>query len=155
MHSNVVYPLLKKFMQNGWVEQSSMQGDRGQTRKQYRITTAGRSNLLEQLGSAERYAGDDGSFLFVVAVFDVLPNQKRFAILAARKSFLVSRSQQLSELRVATQPISFGAVALERVERLIQDELRWIQQLERKLENKKGDLKCTQLRTPRATAHRS
>ena len=30
MHNDVVYPSLKKVVRNGWVEQKSMQGDRGQ-----------------------------------------------------------------------------------------------------------------------------
>jgi PadR family transcriptional regulator, regulatory protein PadR len=156
MHSNVVYPLLKKFMKNGWVEQRSAQGHRGQTRKQYRITATGRNYLFERLESfSQQDAGDDGAFLFRVALFDVLPKQRRLAILAARKSFLTSRSQQLAELREVTQPKSFGAVAFDRVQSVVQDERRWVQQLERDLETKKGDLKCTQLRTHQATPHRS
>lgn len=156
MHSNVVYPLLKRFMKNGWVEQGSTPGDRGQTRKQYRITAAGRKYLLEQLGSFdEQDAGDDGAFLFRVALFDALPKEKRQAILARRKSFLTSRSEQLAELREAGQPRSFGGVALDRVQTLVHDELRWIHMLEGQVETNKGDLKCTQLLTHRATARRS
>ncbi len=156
LHSNVVYPLLKRFMQNGWVEQGSTPGDRGQTRKQYRITAAGRKYLLEQLGSFdEQDARDDGAFLFRVALFDVLPKQNRQAIVAARKSFLTSRSEQLAELRETMLPRSFGGVALDRVQTLVQDELRWIHKIEDQLESNKGDLKCIQLLTHRATAHRS
>ena len=125
MHNDVVYPSLKKFMRNGWVEQKSMQRDRGQQRKQYRITTAGRNYLLEQLGTfEEREAGDDGAFLLRAALFDVLPKSKREAIVGARKSFLTSRIVQLSKLLKATQPTSFGAVALSRVQSLIESELR-------------------------------
>jgi DNA-binding PadR family transcriptional regulator len=132
MHSNVVYPLLKRFLQNGWAEQSSAPGDRGQTRKQYRITADGRKYLLEHLGAfGEQDAADDGAFLFRVAFFDVLPSQKRQAIIAARKTFLTSRAGELRELRKATPAKSFGALALERVRSVVADELRWIQQLER------------------------
>ena len=132
MHSNVVYPLLKKFMQNGWVGQSSAPGDRGQTRKQYRITANGKKYLLEHIAAfGEEDAADEGAFLFRVAFFDVLPNQKRQAIIAARKWFLTSRAGQLSELRKATQPKTFGALTLERVRSVVADELRWIRRLER------------------------
>jgi DNA-binding PadR family transcriptional regulator len=138
MHNNVVYPSLKKFMRNGWVAQATVQGDRGQERKQYRITASGKKYLLDQLGSfGEREAGDDGSFLFRVAFFDKLPERKREAILASRKSFLTSRAAQLSELRKATQSGSFGAIALSRVQNLIEGELRWIHELERELESRK------------------
>ena len=51
LHNNVVYPSLKKFMRNGWVQQTAVPGERGQQRKQYRITRAGRQQLLAQLGS--------------------------------------------------------------------------------------------------------
>src|SRR5437762_1550826 len=78
MHNNIIYPLLKKFMRNGWVIQTSVQGDRGQQRKQYRITAAGRKYLLEQLAVfGDREASDEGVFLFRVALFDVLPKAKR------------------------------------------------------------------------------
>src|SRR5580693_5706533 len=70
LHNNVVYPLLKKFVESGWVEQSSVPGDRGQQRKQYRITAAGRKYLLERIANfGEREACDDGAFLFRVALF--------------------------------------------------------------------------------------
>jgi DNA-binding PadR family transcriptional regulator len=156
MHNNVVYPSLKKFMRNGWVEQSSVPGERGQERKQYRITAAGRKYLLEQLATfGDREAADDGAFLFRVALFDALPKGKREAIIAARKSFLASRAGQLSELREMGKASSFGSVALDRVRALVDGELRWIERLEHELEIKKGDLECRQILTHRATARRS
>lgn len=156
MHSNLVYPTLKKFMQSGWVEQSKVQGERGQERKQYRITAAGKKYLLERLGNLDDLEADEGGgFLFRVAFFDVLPNQKRQAVIAARRSFLTLRAEQLLKLRQGAQPGSFGAVALERVRSVVADELRWIRQLERKLEANKGDLKCKQLLIRQVTAPRS
>jgi len=156
MHPNVVYPLLKKFMQNRWVEQGSAPGDRGQTRKQYRITAVGRKYLLEQIAHFdEQDAADDGAFLFRIAFFDALPQEKRQAILAARRLFLVSRCAQLAKLGEATQPRSFSGIALDRVLGLVQDELRWIRTLEIKVESNEGDFKCKPLLTHRATAHRS
>lgn len=157
LHSNLVYPSLKKFVKNGWVEKSTKtQGERGQERQQYRITAAGTKYLLERLGSFDDLeAGEDGAFLFRVAFFDALPSAKRMAMITARKSFLSSRAAQLSKLSEATEPKSFGSVALERVRDMVADELRWIRQLERKLENRKGDLPCKQLRTAPATARRS
>jgi DNA-binding PadR family transcriptional regulator len=140
MHNNVVYPSLKKFVRSGWVEQKIMQGERGQQRKQYRITPAGKKFLVEQLAKFdERDTGDDGAFLFRVAFFDVLSKGERSAIVAARKSFLTSRSQQLSELRDMGQPRSFSAIALDRVQAQVENELQWVQQLEHELETKRKD----------------
>jgi DNA-binding PadR family transcriptional regulator len=156
MHPNVVYPSLKRFVQSGWVDQGSTPGDRGQTRKQYRITAAGRKYLLEQVGKFdEQDASDDGAFLFRVALFDALPKQNRQSILSARKQFLTSRSHQLAELRQTAHPRSFGDIALERVQTLVQNELLWIKRLEDRLESTKGDLKCKPLLTHQATVRRS
>jgi DNA-binding PadR family transcriptional regulator len=138
------------------VEQASTPGDRGQTRKQYRITAAGRKYLFEQLGTfGKEEASDDGAFLFRVALFDALPKQNRQAILTARKLFLTTRSEQLEELREENQPRSFGGIALDRVQTLVEDELRWIHKPEGQLQSDKGDLKCKPLLTHRATARRS
>jgi DNA-binding PadR family transcriptional regulator len=157
LHSNLVYPSLKRFVKNGWVEQTTKtQGERGQERKQYRITAEGTKYLLEQLSSfGGLEAAEDAAFLFRVAFFDALPSAKRTAMIAARKSFLISRARQLSELGETIEPQSFGAVALNRVRTMVADELRWIRQLERKLESWKGDLQCKQILTGQATAHQS
>jgi DNA-binding PadR family transcriptional regulator len=140
MHNNIVYPLLKQFVRNGWVDQSVTPGDRGQQRKQYRITAAGKRYLIEQIGSFDGPgAADEGAFLLRVALFDVLPKRKREAIVAARKSFLAARAEELSELKQRTQPGSFGAVALDRVQARVKDEMRWIRQIENELEFQRGD----------------
>jgi DNA-binding PadR family transcriptional regulator len=132
LHNNVVYPLLKEFVQSGWVEQSSVPGDRGQQRKQYRITAAGRKYLLEQVAMfGEREARDDGAFLFRVALFDLLPEEKRREILAARKAFLAARLEELSQLEKSGRPKSFATVVLDRVQASVKDELEWITRLER------------------------
>lgn len=156
MHPNIVYPLLKKFVQNGWVERSETPGERGQTRKQYRITAGGRKYLFEQLATfTEQDAADDGAILFRVAFFDILPKEKRQAILSARKSFLQSRVAQLVELRTQTDPKSFPGVALDRVLSVVRDELRWIDSLQDQVQLNKGEWKCKPLLTRPATAHRS
>ncbi len=156
MHNNVVYPSLKRFMQNGWVEQATVPGDRGQQRKQYRVTAAGRKYLLEQLGTFDKAeAADAGAFLLRLAFFDMLPAPRREATLAARKAYLTSRAEQFAQLWSSTPYGSFGAVALARVENLVKDGLRWIRGLEDKLRTKQGELQCKPTRTRRATAPRS
>ena len=132
LHNNIVYPLLKKFVESGWVEPSAIEGDRGPQRKQYRITAAGKKYLLEQLGTfGERDASNDGAFLFRVAMFDLLPEAKRKEIVAARKAFLTTRVKELLELEQTGRARSFGAVVLERYQALVKDELGWITKLKR------------------------
>ena len=133
LHNNLVYPLLKKFVAAGWVRQSSVPGDRGQQRKQYRITADGRKYLLEQLAVfGEREACDDGAFLFRVAMFDLLPDAKQAEILAARKAFLTERVEELAALEKPGKPPSYAGVVLDRVQALVKDELDWIVKLERR-----------------------
>ncbi len=156
MHPNIVYPLLKRFVQNGWVEQSETPGERGQTRKQYRITGSGKKYLLEQIATfTEQDAADDGAILFRVAFFDILPKETRQAVLGARKLFLQSRLEQLTELRKQTDPKSFPGVALDRVLSVVRDELHWIGKLENQVQFNKGGWECKPLLTRPATARRS
>jgi DNA-binding PadR family transcriptional regulator len=139
MHNNVIYPSLKRFVRNGWVEQTTVPGDRGQERKQYRITAQGRRHLLEQAGTfGEDDARDEGAFLLRLALFDFLPARKRRAIVAARKSFLTMRSEELSQLRDAAEPRSFPKMALSRVQQHVRDELRWMRQIEANIGIGKG-----------------
>lgn len=148
MHPNIVYPLLKKFVQNGWVRQSSMPGERGQTRKQYHITPAGRNYLLEHLSTfTEHDASNHGAFLFRIALFDFLPKQKRQEIIEARKLFLNSRANQLAKLSEEIEPNSSGATALDRIKTLVHDELRWIRKLEDQVGSGKEDVTCKPPRT--------
>src|SRR5215469_7408724 len=108
LHNNVVYPLLKKFVESGWVEQNTVPGDRGQQRKQYRITEKGRKYLLEQIAEfGEREASNDGAFLFRVAMFDLLPEEKRKEILAALKAHLAVRLKDLYVLQKTGKAKSF------------------------------------------------
>jgi len=130
LHSNSVYPTLKRFVQNGWVRLRAAPGRRGQTRKQYRITAAGKQHLLERLHAfGKQDAADDSAFLLRVALFDLLPQSARTTIIAARASFLKARSDQLAQLAEETQTRSFSAAVLARVRQQVDDEQRWIRQL--------------------------
>jgi DNA-binding PadR family transcriptional regulator len=127
LHNNIVYPLLKKFVESGWVEQSTVPGDRGQQRKQYRITEMGRKYLLEQIAEfGEREASNDGAFLFRVAMFDFLPEEKRKEILTVRKAHLAVRLKDLYLLEKTGKAKSFSGVVLERILNLVRDEIQWI-----------------------------
>lgn len=137
LHNNVVYPTLNRFVRNGWVEQSTVEGERGQQRKQYRLTPAGRKHMVEQLGIfGEREAADDGAFLLRLALFDMLSALNREDIIEQRKSFLTARAAELARLREMTPGGSFPEMALERVQNLVKDELRWLRQVDNALERK-------------------
>jgi PadR family transcriptional regulator PadR len=131
LHNNVVYPALKRFVRNGWVDRSRVPGERGQQRKLYRITAAGRKHLLERIASfSGQEEHDEGAFLLRVTFFDALPAKARASLLAARRSFLNARAAELRQLEKTTRPRSFGLLTLRRVQSRIRDEVRWIQRLE-------------------------
>src|SRR5579862_7884744 len=138
LHNNVVYPMLKKFVESGWVEQSTVPGDRGQQRKQYRITMTGKKYLLEQIAEfGEREASNDGAFLFRVALFDLMPEKKRAEILSARKSHLTQRLGELDKLEKTGRPKSHSGAVLARVQDVARNELDWIATLEQPTWRKK------------------
>src|SRR6266705_869876 len=49
MHNNLVYPLLRRFVESGWVSKRKGAGQRGQTREIYALTNKGRQELLRRL----------------------------------------------------------------------------------------------------------
>jgi DNA-binding PadR family transcriptional regulator len=139
LHNNVIYPSLKKFVRNCWVAQSAVPGERGQQRKQYRITAAGKKHLFAEIAKfGERDAADEGAFLLRVALLNAIPLKTRDTIIAARKSFLSSRAAELSQLREPAPQGSFAMMAVDRVISRVDDELRWIDQLERALGSESG-----------------
>jgi DNA-binding PadR family transcriptional regulator len=139
LHNNIVYPSLKRFVHHGWVDLTIVPGDRGQRRKQYRITPAGKQHLRHELAAfSHQQASDEMAFLLRVAFFDGLSPKLRARIIAARKSFLAARAAELLQLQDLTQPRSFSRVALDRVRQRIGDELRWIRRIEHIHEGKTG-----------------
>jgi len=139
LHNNIIYPSLKRFVQKGWVDLTIVPGDRGQHRKQYRITAAGKKHLRGELAAfRDQQAGDEMAFLLRVAFFDGLSPKLRARIIAARKSFLAARAAELLQLQDLARPRSFSRVVLDRVRQRIGDELGWIRRIEHKLEAKAG-----------------
>ena len=51
LHNNLVYPLLRRFMDDGWVSRRTVPGERGQTRHRYAITPLGRRELVARLST--------------------------------------------------------------------------------------------------------
>src|SRR2546427_9902904 len=49
MHNNLVYPLLRRFVENSWVTKRTTGGERGQKRDLYTLTSKGRLELLQRL----------------------------------------------------------------------------------------------------------
>src|SRR5579863_9509880 len=82
MHNNLVYPLLRRFVENGWVRQRKAEGERGQTREVYTLTAKGKEELLRRLADygGEEAASENG-FRLRVGLFDSLNTETRQRIL--------------------------------------------------------------------------
>jgi DNA-binding PadR family transcriptional regulator len=134
LHSNMVYPLLRKFVEQGWVEQSIKPGERGQQRKQYRLTPSGRAELRRRL---ERFdaeaAGDRGAFLLRVSLFGVLSPATRHDVLEKRRAYVERRLEQLRSLESQARSSRFGSLVLSFSLSGMEHELAWLEEVERQL----------------------
>src|SRR5215510_8402723 len=132
LHNNLVYPLLRRFMNSKWVTRKTVPGERGQTRHQYALTALGRSVLLARLSEfTEQDSQSPASFRFRVSLFQLVGADVRSRILEARASFLRGRVAKLTAIQ-ANFPLDRYAgevVSLYRAE--TQSELKWIRRLER------------------------
>jgi DNA-binding PadR family transcriptional regulator len=126
-HNNVIYPLLKMFLRNGWVQQSLSPGDRGQQRKEYSITPEGRDYLLKRLEDFDQQrAMDDESFLLRVSMFSLLTREAQAKILNLRKGHLQTQLARVRKLQDDSSIQLYGRIVLERAIQLTENELNWI-----------------------------
>jgi DNA-binding PadR family transcriptional regulator len=134
LHSNVVYPLLRKFVEQGWVEQSMKPGERGQQRKQYRLTPSGRAELVRRLEQFDAEAvRDRGAFLLRVSLFGVLSQDARHNVLKRRREYLERRLEQLRSLEPQARSSPFGGLVLSFSLSGMEHELAWLEEVERQL----------------------
>lgn len=140
MHSNLVYPLLRRFVSEGWVKQKSAPGERGQTRKLYTLTDLGRRTLIERLGKySEQDARSPEAFLVRVGLFGVLSPEVRERILNMRETVLRTRDERLARLQGGMDLGVYGGDIVCHLRQEIAAELRWIRHLHRLREHRKED----------------
>jgi DNA-binding PadR family transcriptional regulator len=114
LHNNVVYPLLKRFVENRWVSRRSARGERGQTRAVYALTGPGRRHLLEQLASfTDKEAASDNDFHLRLGLFAFLTPEARQAILARREQYLSIREANLKALQQGMDLGEWGGRVVE------------------------------------------
>ena len=133
MHNNLVYPLLRRFVQNGWVSKRRAAGQRGQTRELYALTPKGKHELLRRLADfTEKEAHSETEFQLRVGLFTVLDAPARSRILAARNTWLTARDQRMSRITDGVDPGPWGSEVIHHLRQRIQAERKWIATLERK-----------------------
>jgi DNA-binding PadR family transcriptional regulator len=132
MHNNLVYPLLRRFVQQKWVTVRKAKGERGQTRQVYSLTPAGRAALLDRLRAFSVDDAESGEqFSIRVGLFGVLNAAERTAILDLRKSCLEGRAAKLRAIGQGRDLNLFAGQVVSFLEGSALAELAWIEKLRR------------------------
>jgi DNA-binding PadR family transcriptional regulator len=133
MHSNLVYPLLKRFVSHGWVNRRSADGQRGQTREIYALSAKGKNALVKSLSEfGEKAAGSGDAFRFRVSLFFLLDPSTQESILLRREQWLSRREQHLGQIVEGTGARGWSKEVIDFVKKEVQAERKWIERLRRK-----------------------
>jgi DNA-binding PadR family transcriptional regulator len=136
LHNNLIYPLLRRFLNDGWVSKKKVPGERGQTRQQYSLTAQGRRVLLERLSQfTEADAASDNEFRSRVGLFELLQPEVRETILTQRESYLQGLDQRMALLESNVKVGKYGAEVIGQMRDQIALETKWIQHLRRILKS--------------------
>lgn len=132
LHNNLIYPLLRRFLKDGWVGKKEVPGERGQTRQQYSLTAHGRHVLLERLNKFnEADAASDEEFRSRVGLFELLQPEVQENILTRRESYLQGLDQRLAALEENMNVGKYGAEVIGQMRNQIALEAKWISHLRR------------------------
>jgi DNA-binding PadR family transcriptional regulator len=135
MHNNLVYPLLRRFGENGWISKRTAAGQRGQTREVYALTNKGKQELLRRLGQfTSKEAASESAFRLRVGLFNVLDAGTQKRIVAERDLWLAAREQRLERLAAAMNLGVWGNEVARFFREETRGERRWIASLKRKIE---------------------
>lgn len=132
LHNNLVYPMLRRFLDRGWVSKKAMAGERGQTRQQYALTASGRRYLMEQIHEfSEADAKSEDRFNLRVGLFAAIEPEARETILARREKYLVERDQKLAVLEDKMELGKFGAEIVKHMRKQAEMDLEWVRHIRR------------------------
>jgi DNA-binding PadR family transcriptional regulator len=136
IHNNLVYPLLRRFTNEGWVSKKTVPGERGQNRQQYAITASGRKALVERLSDfGNGAARSEDGFRIRVALLSMLPEETQENVLTAREIALTGRDSNLASIQDAMDLSVYPAEVVKFMREQTSGELAWIRRL-RKIRNK-------------------
>ena len=132
MHNNLVYPSLRRFLQEGWVSKKAVPGERGQTRQQYALSAEGRRHLFERLGEfGDTEAASEDAFHLRVGLFPMLKSEVRENIVGRREAWLQARDQRLAALQANMELGKLGGEIVRHMRKQVEMELEWIRHLRR------------------------
>jgi DNA-binding PadR family transcriptional regulator len=133
MHNNLVYPLLRRFVQNGWVSKRQAAGQRGQTRELYSLSAKGKQELLRRIADfTEKEASSENEFHLRVGLFGTLDADTREKILAVRDRWLAARQETLARISATVETGLWGGDVVRFRREQALSERTWIAHLARK-----------------------
>lgn len=133
MHNNLVYPLLKRFVDSGWVSRKTVPGERGQTRERYALTSKGTQELLRRLEEfTEKDAASSESFQLRVGLFAFLNPGARTRILDLRAAWLAARAERFAKLAEKMELGEWGGESVAFLRSQIGTEQKWLKELRKK-----------------------
>jgi DNA-binding PadR family transcriptional regulator len=136
MHNNLVYPLLRRFVENSWVTKRTTGGERGQKRDLYTLTSKGKLALLQRLSRfTEKEASSENEFRVRVGLFSILERQSRESILTERDRWLAQRQERLEKLQPAMAAMNadaWGHSVVRFCLSQVHAERKWIAEMARK-----------------------
>jgi len=132
LHSNLVYPMLRRFLERGWVDKKAVPGQRGQTRQQYAMTAEGRRWLFERLNTfGEDEAASSNAFRLRVGLFEWLPPVTRQTVLSLREKYLKKQDEKLAALQANLKLGRFGGEVVRHMRKQLEMESTWIRRMQR------------------------
>ena len=130
MHNNLVYPSLRRFVDNGWVTRRKTAGKRGQVRQVYSLTAAGRKSIVDQVCDFGEGAIESAEeFRIRVGFFSTIAAPARKEILEKRKTYLLHRAERFGPLQKEMDLGDYGTEVVRFIQQQIHNELVWIERL--------------------------
>jgi DNA-binding PadR family transcriptional regulator len=134
MHNNLVYPLLRRFEERGWVNKREGPGKRGQTRGIYALTNKGKQELRRRLSQfTSKEVSAENGFRMRVGLFNFLDAGTCGQILDQRDEWLAAREQRLARLSDALDVGVWGGEVVRFMRDQLRAERKWVSRLKRKL----------------------
>jgi len=132
LHNNTVYPMLRRFLDEGWVSKKAVPGERGQTRQQYVLTADGRRMFFERINSfGDADASSPEAFYLRLGIFADLAPGSRETILSGREAYLERRDHTLAALQKKMDLGKYGGEIVRYMRKQIEMEREWIRHLRR------------------------
>jgi DNA-binding PadR family transcriptional regulator len=132
LHNNLVYPSLRRFLEEGWVSKKAVPGERGQTRLQYALSAEGRRHLFDRLNEfGDSEAASEEAFHLRVGLFRELKQDSRENILTRREAWLETCDQRLAALQAHMELGKFGGEVVRHMRKQFEIEVEWVCHLRR------------------------